>query len=159
MNKSDNFIEYLIQLSQNENKTKILSDLKHGLRTEPGNDIKMYPYIVSWTQNLFYKEEYIYYMTASLFAYYPEHTEEDINIGHIYKEIYKSENSKSIEKRLIALLNSDLDNIQPKLRSLVGLAKNKKIKINWKNFMKDLLYWDHESNFSKKKIASSFYNK
>lgn len=153
---SDKFIDFLVSLKEAENRGA-LAALKKGLGRPLGTVTSMHRYVAGWANSSYESTNDMYYLVASLFAYYPEHTDENENGGDIYRKVQDTFRSDNIEKRFIILLDSDEQTFAKHLQRMVGLAKSKNIKINWKTLLYDLCYWTHEDGFVQKNWARAFW--
>jgi len=168
--KSD-FIKHLEGLVRDKNRAA-LAHLRSGLRRKDSRSMEMYPVIgrfLSEKPNRNY--ENAVFIVAALFAYYPDAKTNAGNLGASLKELKNKEkkqnpqeDSKSnpIEKRLVALLNAEADELPDYLRQIIGLLKSKEIPVNWQQLFKDVQYWETNDENSKyesvqKKWARSFW--
>ncbi len=165
------FIKHLEGLVRDKNRAA-LARLRSGLRRKDSRSMEMYPVIgrfLSEKPNRNY--ENAVFIVAALFAYYPDAKTNAGNLGASLKELKNKEkkqnpqeDSKSnpIEKRLVALLNAEADELPDYLRQIVGLLKSKEIPVNWQQLLKDVQYWETNDENSKyesvqKKWARSFW--
>ena len=159
--KSD-FINHLELLVKNKNRAA-LAHLRSGLRRKDSRSMEMYPVIgrfLAEKPNRHY--ENAVFIVAALFAYYPDAKTNHGNLGASLRELSEKSESKSIEKRFVALLNAEVDELPDYLRQIVGLLKSKEIAVNWEQLFKDIRYWEANDENSKyesvrKKWARSFW--
>jgi len=148
----DRFVVHLESLRAQENRGA-LAALRRGLGSPPGVVPTMYPHILPWVpQNR--QAEGTCYIVGSLFALHPEPGGKG-NIGTAFAMV--KEPSESLGKRFVALLNCHRDDLPTHLRQSVGLLKSRDIPINWRQLLKDILYWDHESRFVQQQWAREFW--
>lgn len=110
-------------------------------------------------------QEEIYFLVATLYGH------NDLpfkgNLGATMREIKERFDSKSLDGRMAALLDSDFELIDGrklgggelsyKLRQVVKLARSKDVGIDWQRLLKDLQYWTHPDKFVQKQWARAYY--
>ncbi len=79
------------------------------------------------------------YLTAGLFAVHQMHG--NSSFATAYGDVFRQRESDSIEKRFIALLGADADNIANYLRQAVSLLKADAIAFNYAKLLRDLNQW------------------
>jgi CRISPR system Cascade subunit CasB len=67
--------------------------------------------------------------------------------------------SDSLEKRFVGLLDSHRDDLPEHLRHLVTLLRSKSVPVEWRQLLKDVQGWDHESRYVQKQWAKLFWTK
>jgi len=154
----EKFVDFLVSLKENHNRAA-LATLRRGLGKPLETTYCMHPYIMEWVGNLHPEKRKMYYLVASLFAYYPEHTEDQVNGGDICRQIANARSSGTMDKRFIVLLDSDERTFAKHLQTMVGLAKSSGIKINWKRLLSDLCYWTHKDGTVKFNWSKSYWIK
>lgn len=165
-NQKHAFINYLYTLAD-ENRRGALGDLRRGLTGQPGTTPAMFPYIASWVPEKARNrwEEKVYYLVASLFAYYQSGAAggkglrtETGNLGQHCRVLQQKENqSDSFERRFTSLLNAHPDDLQAFLRQVISVLKSKDISINWHQLFQDLLYWNSDSKYIQRQWANSYW--
>src|SRR5262249_54428628 len=65
------------------------------------------------------------------------------NLGASFAWLGSQVDSKSIEKRFVALLNCHEDDLAEHLRHAIGLLRSKEIPVDWIQLLKDLRNWNH----------------
>jgi CRISPR system Cascade subunit CasB len=148
----DQFVAHLEELRDQENRGA-LATLRRGVGSAPGAVVEMYPQILPWVPNARWAEDPAYIM-GSLFALHPEPGGNG-NMGTAFAKVENP--SESLEKRVVALLNSHRDDLPNHLRQAVSLLKSKGIPINWRQLLRDILSWDHESRFVQRQWAREFW--
>lgn len=150
----DRFITYLETLRENKNRGA-LAALRRGLGSPPGTVPGMYPYILPWSPPNKYAEDSCY-IIGSLFAF---HIEPGGNgtIGNAFSMV--KEPNESLEKRFVALLNCHREDLPNYLRQAIGLLKAKDIPIDWRQLLRDVYYWNHETRFIQQQWARDYWRK
>ncbi len=122
-----------------------LATLRRGLGQTPGSVPDMFRYIIpllpqeafpgSWTERS-------YYLIASLYALHPE-SKSSGNLGeHFAANLDPNpDHNAAIERRFVALLTSDPEDLHIYLRQAISFLKSKDEKghVNWHQLMWDLL--------------------
>lgn len=155
--RDDRFIEWLEGFRDSVDGRGVLAKLRRGLSKPPGSDIGMYPYVVPfiapgdsrWQQEC-------YFSIASLFALHPQSGGRG-NMGTVMRQVSAATDSKSVEARFVALLNSHQDDLHRRLRHAVSLAASKDIPVCWKSLLRDVKWWSYESRYVQKKWAREFW--
>lgn len=94
-----------------------------------------------------------YFRVASLFALHPEPGGRG-NMGDVFRRLGSHE---SAQKRFVALLESNPEDLPHRLRQAVSLAKSAGVPINWLRLVKDLLHWDNESRYVQEQWARAYW--
>lgn len=68
-----------------------------------------------------------------------------------------SNNSDSLDKRFMALLDSRADDLGGHLRYAVSLAKSKEVRIDYARLLRDILAWEHSGHRVKRQWALDFW--
>ena len=165
------FIKHLESLVRNKNRAA-LAHLRSGLRRKDSRSMEMYPVIGRFlSEKSNRNDENAVFIVAALFAYYPDAKTNIGNLGASLKELTNKEkkqgsqdDSKSnpVEKRFVALLNAEADELPDYLRQIIGLLKSKEVPVNWEQLYKDVRYWEANDESSKyesvhRKWARSFW--
>jgi CRISPR system Cascade subunit CasB len=69
----------------------------------------------------------------------------------------RDEIEKRTEKRLVALMNSHLDDLPKHLQHIVSLLKSKDIPINWSQLLSDVQNWQREDREIQRRWARGFW--
>lgn len=153
------FMEYLLSLKPEQNKG-VLARLRRGLGQPPSLDIGMYP-LIDWYIRDDQKETWrgkVHYLVAAMYASHPSHTDEKLNFGqHLAKAAAQLSDLVPTEKRFLALLNTDEDDLYRRLPDFVGLLKRKEIPVNWEELFKDLCYWSSPTREVQRHWANGFW--
>lgn len=152
--KDENFIIFLMKLVKDDNRAA-LAHLRRGLGKKPGTTMEMFPYISPFIQSSYRNEENAYFLIASLVGLYPDAKQTPSNLGVSLDSI--EEKSPSIEKRFVALLNSDKEDLPNHLRHIISLLKSKEAPINWSQLLSDIKNWDDEKANVQRNWAKGFW--
>jgi CRISPR system Cascade subunit CasB len=148
-------IGYLRKLAMSQDRAA-LAHLRRGLGRKPGDAMEMYPYVGKYASEGVSKvQERAVFLTAALFAYYPDAPQNIGDLGSSVKRI--SEKSDSIERRFVALLDADADDLHYYLRQIIGLLKANDVPVNWERLFKDIRNWSSDSRYVQRKWARSFW--
>jgi CRISPR system Cascade subunit CasB len=145
------FIAHLESLRDREERGS-LAALRRGAGSAPGTVAAMYPHILPWVPCQPWVEDAAY-IVGSLFALNSQPGGQG-NIGKAFTLLPQNE---SLEKRFVALLNCNREDLPNHLRQAVGLLKSKEVPIDWRQLLHDILYWDHESRFVQRQWARDFW--
>ena len=154
----DPFITYLLRLNDDNHRGN-LAALRRGLMLPPGEALEMYPYVARWVpvEARGTATERMYYLTAALYASYPENTGSG-NFGDHMRAAARSESEPAAtERRFVLLLNTDADDLADYLRQSVSFVKSKAVPVNWDQLFRDLKNWDHPDRYVQKRWANAFW--
>ena len=158
-NEDERLIKYLKGLEKRQDRAA-LAHLRRGLGKPPRAAMEMYPYL---GQFLSYEPRPRYetavFIVAALFAYYPDAPGNAGNLGASIRQLKDDSDSKSIEKRFVALLNAEVEDLPYYLRQMIGLLKSgqKQIAVNWNQLFKDVQNWNSDKRFVQQKWAERFW--
>jgi CRISPR system Cascade subunit CasB len=150
----DRFIAHL-ESFRDKGERRALASLRRGAGSSPGAVASMYPHILPWVPRQRWMEDTAY-IIGSLFALHPQPGGVG-NMGKALSAIPKQ--SDSLEKRFVALLNSHHDDLPHYLRQAVSLLKSSEIPVDWRQLLKDMLHWEHESRFVQQQWAREFWQR
>lgn len=149
--RDENLIKRLEGFVEEENRAA-LANLRRGLGKSFAEAPEVFPYVMPFAKS--YEEE-TFGLIAALFALHQGswHGEGDgrykRNLGASlwrYKENLRKQNidDKSTEKRFVALLNANREDLPEYLRQIVSLLKSKDVFIDWLVLLRDIKFWDYE---------------
>jgi len=162
------FIDYLEKLV-NQNDRGAIANLRRGLGKPPGAVPQMDRYILKFLSEDTLEQEEPYYLVASLFALWHQGRDKaetaEGNLGRSLRELVEREKDphkkdnleKSIERRLVALLNSHRDDLPHHLRQILGLLRAKDVPVNWGRLLSDVKHWESDNRWVQKQWARGFW--
>ncbi|HOS94026.1 MAG TPA: type I-E CRISPR-associated protein Cse2/CasB, partial [Armatimonadota bacterium] len=133
-----------------------LADLRRGAGKPPGTEPRTFRYVVPWASGQGAQAERRLYLVASLFALHSSGAAEG-NLGTTFRQIAARGESESTEKRFVALLNCNVEDLPNHLRHAVSLAKSREVPINWRQLLADLRHFDHEDRYVQRQWAGAFW--
>ena len=137
---SQAFIAYLMKLQERDRRP--LAELRRSLSFAPGSYPPAYPYIerfVGHQDHAFDASRLALYLVAGLYASHPELS--DKSLAYALGQLLCARESESIEKRFIALLSADSENIHYYLRQIVSLLAAGGLGVNFSALLDDLKIW------------------
>lgn len=136
-----------------------LAHLRRGLGKDAWAATEMFPYVAGWTKNLSRRYEDAYFLVATMIGLYPKESwKSEDKYNNLGKSLsFLKDESGSIEKRFVALLNSDEEDLSKHLRQIVSLLKSKDAPINWFQLLKDIKYWSNENRSVQRSWAKGFW--
>lgn len=151
----NNFIDFLKKLKREKNRAA-MAHLRRGLGKPAGTTTEMYPYIGKFLpKEPNYKYENALYLVGSLFGLYSDAKNTKENFGSSMLQIEGV--GGSIEKRFVALLNANYEDLHQHLRQAVGLIKAKEKPINWERLFTDIMYWENDNRKVQQDWARGFW--
>jgi CRISPR system Cascade subunit CasB len=151
------FIEWLESL--NGKDTKVRAILRRSLAFDPGRFVPAYPYVEPFVKdedNSWRRE--IHYLVAGVWA---AHWREGrlgvpMKVGKACAVYQKASGSTSTERRFIALLDADSDQLPHRLRQMIALLKEHAI--DFDSLLKGLLHWRDDQKRTQNSWARDFYH-
>lgn len=150
------FIDWLEKL--NDKDSKVRAVLRRSLAFDPGCFPSAYPYVEPFVkdEDIFWRRE-MHYLVAGLWAL---HWREGLSgtlipIGKASSDYQQASGSTSTERRFIALLDADRDQLPYRLRQMVALLKE--YPIDFDALLNGLLYWNDDQKRTHNKWARDFY--
>lgn len=154
------FVGYLQSLAGRDDRAA-LAALRRGLGKGPGEAGEMFRYVVPWTGELRGWREEVYYLVASLFALHPENWQGGVdgesNLGASLAMAARKGGETGVERRFVAMLNSDRDSLPDHLRHAVAFCKSAEIPIDWGKLLRQLPHWDAEGRSVQRDWARAFW--
>jgi len=155
MKEESRLIRYLKNLEKRQNRAA-LANLRRGLGKPPKTSMEMYPYLGQFLSHETKPHyENAVFIVAALFAYYPDAPGNAGNLGASLRQL--KDDSDSIEKRFVALLNAEIEDLPYYLRQIVGLLKSKEIAVNWQTLFEDVQLWSNHNRRVQTRWARSFW--
>ncbi len=161
-----NFIDWLEKLSVSD--TRVRAILRRSLAFKPGTFFQAAPYVEPFLKNEDnQRKRETYYLVAGLWALHWRENRDEflVSIGAACgtldrenrKRMSVSDPGKltSTEKRFMALLDSDYEQLPHRLRQMVALLKEQPI--DFGDMLKRLLYWNEDLKRSQNTWARDFY--
>lgn len=134
------FITYLIRLHEHDRRA--LAVLRRSLSFPPGTYPPAYPYVERFVGTDRHESDpfrLALYVVAGLFALHPNNVPR--RLAASLGELMFRRGSDSIEKRFIALLGADSDNLEQYLRQIVTLLAADDSGLDYVALLNDLPYW------------------
>jgi CRISPR system Cascade subunit CasB len=165
------FIAHLEKLVK-EQDLGALANLRRGVGKPSGSAREMDRWVLRYVPTGAHgDQENVYYLVAALFAYWYQgtndvHQNPPSNLGSSLRMLVdleaagnnnRDEIEKRTEKRLVALLNSHLDDLPKHLQHTISLLKSKDIPINWSQLLGDVQNWHREDREIQRRWARGFW--
>lgn len=153
-----------------------LAALRRGLGKPPGSAGEMYPFVIprlpeskgpEWTW-----EQQCHFIVAALFAWHQidrpapepdgegEAKRKPWNFGASVGALRRTDElreSDGPERRFVALLNAECEDLPDHLRSMVGILKAQDVPVDWEQLLCDLQKWGWSSRTTQTGWARSFW--
>ncbi len=138
-----------------------LAHLRRGLGRTLGESGEMMPYVVPFLPEKGRHDPY--FLVAALFASHPpEDNRKGISIGKAMCAVWVArDKTDSIEKRFVALLNANANDLPHHLRTAIGLikAESSLAPLDYQRLLKDLRHWNHANRDVQRRWAQDFWLK
>lgn len=156
----ESFIVFLERVLKRDDRT-VLAHLRRGLGKEPGTALEMFPYVARFAQNSYRGDENAVFIIASLFGLYPTYSwkpTEQIKYNNLGKSMsFLKDESGSIERRFVALLNAELEDLPNHLRQIISLLKSKDTPVNWHELLLGVKQWNRSDRKIQREWAKAFW--
>ena len=140
-----------------------LAALRRGLGQPPGTVAEMHPHVVPYIAgDRFGWPEQCCYIVAALFASHSKPGGRG-NQGDTFRELSTAasgkatERSESVERRFVAMLKANREDLFNHLRHAVSLARSKEIAIDFHRLLTDIRNWDSDQRWVQRNWARSFW--
>jgi CRISPR system Cascade subunit CasB len=153
------FVAHLRRLADNDDPAgrAALAKLRHGLGKPPGAALETLAVVQPrLPQGLRPEAENACYLAASLFADHPQ-TGGGGSLGRAFALLAQKRQAESLEKRFVALLNADEDDLPDHLRHAVSLLKSEGVALDWACLIADVQHWGHPNRFVQRRWARDFW--
>lgn len=150
------FLEVLEGLRSGREWTRARAVLRRSLAFDPGGYPPAMPYVEPFLQsagNEGWRRE-AHYLVAGLFALKDGEHKEGRTLARALWEAKQARQSDSLEKRFLALLDADRDQIAHRLRQAVGLVEGG---LDFAQLLEDLLHWFDPRRRVQARWAREFY--
>ena len=161
---AEKFAEYLESLYERDDRAALAS-LRRGLGRAPGEAGEMHRYVVPRVQGLKVWQEDAYYIVAALFALHPgrswrapgDGAKQKTNLGASLGIL--AQESPSVERRFVALLNARVEELPHHLRNIISLLKSsqKEIPVDWAQLIENITRWNHENRRVQREWSRAFW--
>lgn len=147
--KSTNDLIYGLEALRDRDDRGSLASLRRGLGQPPGAVVEVSRVVEHmldehdppWTRDTLY-------VIAPLFAFHrsPHEGKRDSNMGDHFRALVgeNEEPPANVERRFMALLSSEPDDLPDTLRQAVSLLKSKPVPVNWRRLFDDVQAWLRE---------------
>lgn len=150
------FIEWLEKA--NEQDTRVRAVLRRSLAFDPGCFPSAFPYVEPFLKDTDsgWRREMLY-LVASLWAAHWRDGRSDskVTLGKAAAMYQHSSGSSSTERRFIALLDADADQLPHRLRQMLALLKE--YPVDFESLLQELLRWNDEHRRTQNTWARDFY--
>lgn len=136
------FIAYLGGLTARRAQVELAASLGRSA----GESLRAVRWLAPWTQAMGSREFALHHLVAALHATHPAHAAQAVrqsheNLGATMARLARARGmTSSLERRFIALLEADADDLEHHLRRVVSLAKEADIPLDWAQLLTDVSY-------------------
>lgn len=135
------FVTYLQGLKKAQNRGA-LAAMRHSLAFVPGAYWKAFPYVERFVPQDLHVQDSLrlaLYIVAGLYALHPEQREQ--SFASSLGELLRKRESQSLEKRFVALLGADPENLADYLRQSISLLAAEGIGCDYAALVDDVTIW------------------
>ncbi|WP_117237795.1 type I-E CRISPR-associated protein Cse2/CasB [Thermus sediminis] len=151
MSQGKGFLEWLERLKAQKAWTPARAALRRSLAFPPGAYPKVMPYVEPFVKEEGWVRE-AHYLVAALYALKDGAHQEGRTLARALWE--KAQGSDSVERRFLALLDADRDQIAFRLRQAVALVEGG---LDFVQLLNDLLRWFSPERYVQARWAREFY--
>jgi len=156
-------IAHLEDLAEREDR-RALAALRRGLGRPPGTVPEMHRHVMPFLDHpdRFGWPEQCCYIVAALFAAHPAPGGKG-NLGDAFARLAEEtsgkpgERAESVERRFVALLKADREDLFGHLRHAVNLARSKEVHIDYGRLLIDIRNWDSDDQWVQRNWSRSFW--
>lgn len=156
----ESFINYLELVFRSDNRA-VLADLRRGLGKEAGTALEMFQHVARFAQSTSRTDENAVFVVAALFGLYPSYSwkpTEQVQRNNLGRSMaFLKDESGSVERRFVALLNADEEDLPNHLRQIVSLLKSKETPINWRELLRGIKQWNRSDRRVQREWAKGFW--
>lgn len=152
---TDPLITWLRQLEQ-QNDRGAMAVLRRSLAFDPGKYSPAYPYVERFVGKGGDWQKIVAYLVAGLYASSRASAGEG-SLGKAAAMLRNRSNSASVEKRFIALLDADPEQLPNRLRQMITLMSAHEIAPDWSRLRRDLHYWRDPERRVQQRWAADYY--
>lgn len=159
--RAERFVQHLAAL-QGENPGAMAA-LRRSQAFAPGTHAPAFPFVERFVGSecpAWDAWRLALYVVAGLFARHP--LQESCSFAAAFGDLMRERESKSIEKRFIALLEADAENVAYYLRQAVSLLASEQVGIDYVQLLDDLAVWMNphaDTDRIRQRWARDFYRK
>ncbi len=144
-------VDYLLD---NREDRAMMAALRRGLGRREGH-VAMYPFVIPYMPKEEHRSRYwIYFTVAALFGYHHDPLAKRVSMGEAMSRL---ERNDSLEKRFLWLLDSEVEELPKRLKSVVSLLKSKGVGLDYHRLFYDLFHWEHPDHFVQLRWAEDFF--
>lgn len=157
----DQFVGKLERLAADDDRAA-LARLRRGLGKEPGFATERDGWVIARLPPLNQRDLSIFALIASLFASHPESGGRG-NFGASFRVLGRlngtadGKPNESVEKRFVALLNTNLEDLGNHLRHAVTLLKANNVAVDWRLLLHDISGWNHSDRWVQLRWSREFW--
>jgi CRISPR system Cascade subunit CasB len=96
-----------------------------------------------------------YFLLATLYPL--ADSSSDRNLGASVRRVRDTRTAGGLDRRMAAILDSDLAQLTFRLRQVVRLLHSHRVGVNWERLLRDLLQWNHADRWVQKAWAMAYY--
>jgi CRISPR system Cascade subunit CasB len=150
------FVARLRRLADADDRAA-LAKLRRGLGKPPGATLETLSVVQPWLPGtLSTGDEDACYLAASLFADHPQAGGAG-SLGRAFALLSQRRQAESLEKRFVALLSADEEDLPEHLRHAVSLLRSEGVPVEWACLIADLQQWDHPARLVQRRWARDFW--
>ncbi len=131
-----------------------LAALRRGLGKPPGTAMEMFPHVIPYVPSE--HAQRACFLVAALFAAYPDAKVWGENLGASFAQL---PNRDSAQRRFVALLRAESDELPTHLRHAIALLKAHDIPISWERLLCDIdaRAWERPQRYVQQQWGRSFW--
>jgi len=133
--------------------TGAVAALRRSLAFQPGSYAQSFPYVEPFVSKEGWPRKTLY-LVAGLFAEHQRHLP-NRPFARALAELRQEKDRESLERRFLALLDADEDQIAYRMRQNVRLIADRPF--DWEALTKDLMSWFHPDRFVQVRWARQYY--
>lgn len=138
-----------------------LATLRRGLGKRPGESPAMYQYVIPYCSRYSDRRQNDFFLVAALYASHrgapgaPDPWRN--NLGASFHALARKTGSAGVERRFLALLNAQREDLDSHLQHAVSHMKAHGVTVDWEQLLRDLAGWSWESRAVQRRWSQAFW--
>lgn len=157
--KAEAFVNYLQSLHARGDRAA-LAVLRRCLAVDLDEvaNLRAYRYLAPFLQGEPWQRQRAYWLLAGLYAHHPTDAgTKGETLPAALGRLFYEEGQQAVERRFLALLEADADQLGPRLRRVIGILRSKNVALDYAALLRDLLGWFAPARRVQMSWAQEFY--
>ncbi|MEF9996714.1 MAG: type I-E CRISPR-associated protein Cse2/CasB [Burkholderiaceae bacterium] len=141
-----------------DSDSSVIAEFRRSLSFDPGTYAPVFPWLEPHVGHAANRARERAYLVTGLWALASKRGSGDpCSLPDAMRRVARSRESRSVEARFVALLDSEGDELIWRLRHVIDLIAAEKVTLNWPALLRDVLAWDADSRFIQQRWAREYW--